>query len=539
MSKPTIHQANGDLGDRLIKPGYDNDAGSPDSKFYHNSIENLVNENKAKSRSVKQDQDTGEDCCFLGPLQASRVKSLNFEMWVSLHGDYNHVLHNYTRLQPARLRPVSLEDLVGWRESFPHLQMRLCQWGSQHCELILLNASFQLMQNFPPRQSKLGIGLELNFPPPLSQSMEWNCTTYIYQEGVLIADQTREVCRVSDSGNVKPFFQSQWWASTFTSLIEARKLAEESRDPKAIQLADEHSNKFLRSLSIMQELSATPSSIDTSLGSPPTTAVLLWQFSQPPPQVAGLTTWQNLVVPSSRLATHCALPELPALAMDCLDECSPNPDTFDSNNQFLSRHALPYCEYVEAMDEDFGQEYRALTPEPIPQDGYTHQSFDYAPTQALVLGAGETIDPMLETFNPSHGLCPTIEIHSAAPGNIFELPQFKDQSHPLTSMNLRTHQLLQERLGTDSHQSPTPTLLHSPLVRSQSPSLLSENLIERQHLWTHLEESTAALDLRASQSHEKPWVPHDEQDEALRAALEEVHSFSHSGSFVDLGMDDM
>ncbi len=130
----------------------------------------------------------------------------------------------------------------------------------------------------------------------------------------------------------------------------------------------------------------------------------------------------------------------------------------------------------------------------------------------------------------------------------------------MTSVNLRTHQLLQAgrggRLGTvtgpsesqHSHVSPTPTLLHSPLVRLQSPSLLSEVHLYQNSNWSsshHVEPSTTMAPLDLFEGHhpqDKPWMQQyhcgAEQDKALRAALEEVHSLSRSGSFIDLTMDD-
>ncbi len=246
-----------------------------------------------------EDSEETDDAFGVGMFSAEpktyNVQHLKFEMWVSLPDDWDHALHNYTRLQAVRLDAMPLENIRDWRQSFPRLESVIEEWPrTKPCDLIYLDASFRLMDEFPPRHSKLGIGLEVDFedrPWPgmddmndVEESKEWTCLTHMYQGGQLISEPAHEECRTSGRGNVKPFFQSKWWASIFTCLTEARKLAEDSKDPRTVELANERSHEFFGKLTIMQEIFATrnrrgsDNNNPTRRRKPTRMGILLWRF---------------------------------------------------------------------------------------------------------------------------------------------------------------------------------------------------------------------------------------------------------------------
>ncbi|EXJ68507.1 uncharacterized protein A1O5_08300 [Cladophialophora psammophila CBS 110553] len=415
--------------DRLIKPGDEDDTGpSEGHKFYHNSIEHMVNEQKARSKArqhsdaVWDDELDGTADSFVsasptgGLATTQRVERLNFEMWVSSPIDHERALHYYTGLKSTKLAPFPLEELVGWRLSFPHLKS-LVDHGKRlsNCDLILLNASFRLMEDFPPRHSKLGICLELKYPDRLwtdshheAGVKKWSCVTYMYRGGVLITEPTCEECQTPDHWRIRPFFQSKWWASTFTSLTEARKVAEDSKDPEAIDLANEQSRNFFRGLSIMQEIYVVRYSNSSDFGdsmkreSRRRTAILLWQFSQAPADSAGTTTWQNLIAPPDRLETNSPFPDgvemsLPPLSMDSIVDCSPGVGSFESSTrQFQPQHSMPYNLYPGSMDEELCQDgFMAMKHEQLHGFGHLQLSFDVASNHEF-----SGLDPSIhDTFN--------------------------------------------------------------------------------------------------------------------------------------------
>ncbi|OAG38441.1 hypothetical protein AYO21_07263 [Fonsecaea monophora] len=393
--------------DRLIKPGDDDDTNPAEGhKFYHNSIEHMVNEQKARSKAgdaLWEDELEGHADSFVsGTVQsdmtiAPRVERLDFEMWVSSPVNHETALHYYTGQKPTKLLSFPLEELAEWRTSFPHLKS-LVDHGKRldNCDLILLNASFKLMEDFPPRHSKLGICFELKYPDLLwkvsqqdARLIKWFCVTYMYREGVLITEPTREECQTQGHCRIQPFFQSKWWASTFTSLTEARKVAEDSRDPEAVDLATSQSRDFFRGLSIMQEIymvrSPHSSDFDDTLRreTRKRTAILLWQFSQAPTDSVGSTTWQTLIPPPDRLATNSPFPHgvemsLPPLSMDSIVDCSPGINSFENTQQFQPEHGMAYDLYPNTMDEELCQDGFMTLKQESPLHDFSHlpSSFD-------------------------------------------------------------------------------------------------------------------------------------------------------------------
>ncbi|KAL2414697.1 Conidiophore development regulator abaA [Exophiala dermatitidis] len=424
--------------DRLIKPSDDEETSPTEGhKFYHNSIEHMVNEHKALKGQMHQQGDfnfeepgDGDKQAQSGSSEIINLQGLTFEMWVSQPDDWEHALHHYTRLQDFRLDHLPLEDILGWQVTFPHLSDIVDAWsGENQCEVILLNASFQLMQDFPPRHSKLGIGLELDFLDQDQQWMtmsrmddfkEWTCTTHIYQDGHEVSDSAQEECRAAGQGKIKPFFQSRWWASTFTSLTEAKKLAEDSKDPAYIELAHQHSSNFLCGLSIMQEICALDTRQSGGRGSSRKArkrmALLLWRFSEAPPGSSGTTTWQSVWLPHSYgltsnnttlSSTGTGLPSLPDLG------------SFDHSTQFLSQNDVSYNLYLGSMDEELCQDgFMSFKPEDMSDSvGHLTSSFQLPSSRPGFLPSCGDLGPLAGNMDTSHG------DHSIEPANMFELPQ--------------------------------------------------------------------------------------------------------------------
>lgn len=461
----------------------------------------MVNEQKALGGSMLRDRfrpggsqnsDDGHGLSQLpGCVQGYNVHRVEFEMWVSRPDEWDQALHNYTRLQGDQLGPMPLENLNDWRQSFPHLQTITNDWSaSSRCDLILLDASFQLMGDFPPPHSKLGIGLEVDFLDATWSTFQcvdwlknWTCVTHTYQDGHDIAPPTYEECRSSGRCSVKPFFQSKWWASKFMSLTEGKKLAEDSKDVKAIELANARTRDFFRSLTIMQEIFAVPSQDGEYKGRrvrhPKRMAILLWKFSQASPEFAGTTTWQSLIPTPDRLATNSPMPpatetDLPPLALDTMFDCSPSFGSFEHNTHFASHPNLSYDMYPEAIDGELCQDgFMALKAEHIADFDHLQSSFEMAAAQEFMPDAH--VDRMHNVFDVSHGgPDAVIEGQSMEAGNLFGLSQLlrqqgspsdlrfsledppNDATHclghlqdpPLTRFHVKSHRALQEQLGT-------------------------------------------------------------------------------------------
>ncbi|KAK5047583.1 hypothetical protein LTR84_006680 [Exophiala bonariae] len=563
--------------DLLIKPTrLSGEVGSSDGrKYYHNSIEHLVKQQKAtrhrgrryllqRHRFNSTDQDSGwepdsNDSMLDSMLDLFSLQHMKFEMWVSPPGDPEHAIHKYTKLQTATESRISmpLENIIDWRLSFPHLQNNMKEWsGPAPGEIVILDVSFQLMDNFPPPHSKLGIGFELEFGSEdkallnsATQELKychWHSVTFVYQNGEQIREPMAEQCIVSKHGQVRPIFQSRWWASTFTSLTETKRLAEDSKDPAAIEAANERVGEFFQSLTIMQEIWATPPG-ETGNPLPKLMAILLWKFSEAPAGFLGSTLWQKLIAPPERFATNSPLPPeaelgMPPLAMDALIQVDPSNAPFMSENFFFGdpdacRPSHLHHPRIEDDIEIDPEGFLSFKPLDRPDLARADATFD------STAGIESTFDHLHDTTNHyafglkvPNGLGRPSHDKDSTSANIFEMPRSalgmpdsskasyilldhmagsptsstKAHGPPLARFDRKYHTVLQEQLGMESgphddHQLSGGT----PKSSDQSPVCKSEV--------DEAEEIQNAMSF-GSNNHE-PWNEVDDQDQALRSAL--------------------
>jgi hypothetical protein len=295
------------------------------------------------------------------------VSKLNFAMWVSppnpAPNQMTDQLHRYTevRCDDSSPQPALLESTKNWRMSFPHLALIVEHTSlSQCCDVILLDASFRLMADFPPPACKLGINLELDFRHPMANmkalselhDWKWICVTRMYEHGKCF-QQTHHHCdqnkQKMETGKVAPSFESKYWAEKFVNLIEKQRAAEESGNEGAISAANEKSRNFFNGLSAMQELVAyAPHEVpllDTQPKPPQgkRMAILLWRFSQAQAGQIGITTWQRLVPPPHRNTMNSPPPAqdmaFPPLTMDAMVEDMHDNPSLSTYRELKSQHS--------------------------------------------------------------------------------------------------------------------------------------------------------------------------------------------------------
>ncbi|KAL4739738.1 regulatory protein abaA [Aspergillus similis] len=267
------------------------------------------------------------------------IQGLSFDMWVSAPNKPDRIddaYHLYTRLQgDQRQAPMPLEDLKNWRVSFPHLSSSLSDVNDPlSCEIILLETNLELMDDFPPMGSRLGIHLELDIAnptsgtaPTINQMENWTCSTYIYEDGRRTMEAYHNLTRPHTT-KVKPPFESSWWAKTFTKLTQDKREAESTGHH---HVADERARRYFHSLTAVQEIRATvPPSLrrlqNHYPGSPTEEskrmAIILWKFRQTRPNEVGTTTWRKLIISPDRALTNSPRPstaiDLPPLSLDSI-----------------------------------------------------------------------------------------------------------------------------------------------------------------------------------------------------------------------------
>ncbi|KAJ5574575.1 hypothetical protein N7450_008474 [Penicillium hetheringtonii] len=308
------------------------------------------------------------------------IHGFSFDMWVSAPQQANRIekaLHAYTRLQGDLHHPASpmpLEDVSGWRTSFPQLASTLDEMnGPLDCDIIMLEVNLELMTDFPPSGSRLGIQLDLDFGHPtagdvlmINQMDNWTCSTRLYDEGRELWETYHDLPK-PQSTKVKPLFESSWWAKLFTELTQDKRIAEDSGQPESIHATDERTRRFFRSLSAVQELRAVPSSsrrLSTQFQDHPgdeseRMAILVWKFRQTRPGEVGTTTWRRLIPPPDRTTTNSPRQssgvDLPPLSLDSILLNKPSQSVYQAPqphefNQQQVHHQTQWPMYHQSHD---------------------------------------------------------------------------------------------------------------------------------------------------------------------------------------------
>lgn len=253
------------------------------------------------------------------------IHGLSFDMWVSAPSKPDKIddaFHVYTRLQgDQRQAPMSLDDVRNWRMSYPHLNSSLSDVNDPlDCDIILLETNLELMDDFPPMGSRLGIHLELDMANPTSgsapmvnQMENWTCSTYIYEDGRRTMEAYHNLAQPHGT-KVKPPFESSWWAKTFTKLTQDKREAEGTGHYAS---ADDSTRRYYHSLTAVQEIRASVPSSHRRLQNPYSIspveeskrmAIILWKFRQTRPNEVGTTTWRKLVTSPDRGLTSSPKP---------------------------------------------------------------------------------------------------------------------------------------------------------------------------------------------------------------------------------------
>ncbi|PYH96372.1 TEA-domain-containing protein [Aspergillus ellipticus CBS 707.79] len=289
------------------------------------------------------------------------VNALGFDMWVSAPDKPDRIddaIHVYSQLQDDQrhpVAPVALRDIRDWQTSFPHLKSLMTNPSTPpECEIILVEANLELMNDFPPAHSKLGIHLELDFAqanagavPMVNQMENWSCKTYMYEGGQETYQGRQEVARPVHT-KVKPLFESKWWANLFTQLTQDQKMAERAGHHHA----PEQAREFLRSLSVVQEIRATVPYSSRRMSNPYSghpvderkeVAILLWKFRQTRPGEVGTTTWRRVIPPSDhspKTAPGIDLPPLPFADTMMLNRPGPSAYHQTQPHELLHSHSV-------------------------------------------------------------------------------------------------------------------------------------------------------------------------------------------------------
>lgn len=337
------------------------------------------------------------------------------------------------------------------------------------------------MSDFPPKTSKLGLVLDLDFRNPdrdtikaLSELKFWSSVNHIYLGGRTIRRTEHKECQSAEFGLVKPFFEADWWASQFTKLTHKRKEAESSHDGYTISSADEHSRSLFRRLSIMQEVLASPFSEELPGMPRKRMAILLWVFTQANKGQAGITSWQKVNPPLPRealMSTHSPTvvgSTLPPFVLDSMVENSFDTSMMEDDfthhgaeaNVTLSPSLFASNTYHSGFTPIQNMNHEQLKFYDFTSTGFTPRLNDYGNHKDDLLFGFDTATSSTQqnlSYQPSAAAFDQLSSeHNSALGftnaQAFHARDTAEASIPdrrqcLANFDVSTHQMLQAQLG--------------------------------------------------------------------------------------------
>ncbi|KAL2868819.1 transcription factor AbaA [Aspergillus lucknowensis] len=476
-------------------------------------------------------------------MHINAVQGLSFDMWVSAPNKPDRIedaFHVYTRLQgDQRQAPMPLEELKNWRASFPHLNLSLLDIHDPlNCEIILLEANLELMDDFPPMGSRLGIHLELDIANPTSgsalmtnQMENWTCGTYIYEDGRRTMEAYHNLTKPHTT-KIKPPFESSWWAKSFTRLTQDKREAENSGH---LHAAEERTRRYFHTLTAVQEIRASvPPSLrrlhcqysESSGIESRRMAVILWKFRQTRPNEVGTTTWRKLITSLDRTLTNSPRPtnaiDLPPLSLESILLSKPTPSMYQApQNHDILQHTgssqqhwplyQPSHDHVASLYNSAGA-FDFLNSITKPEEGLPDKT-----------ASSSVLDPF-PSLQPQASSQPTsLNGSSGAP----EMLQIPDLSLPHTNLGSyglghESHYLPSHHHGGSLHDTNGSNALSSYFV----PSSQSLDEIGHSHAAWSTPNTTIPGDSSGGNYHHLPFTS---SDHSLAVSRESHHGNSFEG----------
>lgn len=326
----------------------------------------------------------------VGPNWSSfpTIRGVRFEMSLSKKetGDVPlRVLHTYSSIQSEKASaPRLLDDVVDWRTFFPPLSAFHYQ-GRIDCPIFLFDTNLSLTNNYPEPGTPLSIDLSVDIAQGMAFT-DWQSHTRFYEERGRLVDlgkfheeeaqrlygehsrserletlkspwRTLKCCPTkgtTDCWVSEIPLKSFWWVKLFSNIIQSKRAKEATDDIEAIKQEEEYAHQYLRGMSVMHEIWATP----RGCGDRPAqrVAILLWKFGKARKGEVATTSWRRLEPPASPFQVQSPTPpaQQPPLNLDTTVH-----DAMDR------RPAGPYGDYYNPQPSIFAENAEELLKETL------------------------------------------------------------------------------------------------------------------------------------------------------------------------------
>ncbi len=300
------------------------------------------------------------------------IRRVQFEMSSSKkQNDALQALHTYTSIQsetPSAPRP--LDDVVDWRTFFPPLSAFHYQ-GQIDCPIYLFDTSFCLTDNYPESGTALSIDISMDVAQG-NGFTDWQSHTRFYEERGRLVDLEKFYEEFDESqspwralkchptnGSADCWLKgiplkSQWWIRVFSKIIMRKRAAEDTKNPEAIKQEEDYAHRYLRGMSVMQEIWATPRGCENPQDQ--RVAILLWKFGKARKGEVATASWRRLEPPVSPFQVQS--PTSPA---------QQPPLTLDTtvHDSLVKRSTFPYGDYYNPQPSIFAENAEELLKETL------------------------------------------------------------------------------------------------------------------------------------------------------------------------------
>lgn len=240
-----------------------------------------------------------------GIASGPTIRTVKFDMTRCFVQPANHaqpprIHHRYTSIQSEMgSAPRPLDGVAQWRQKFPHFSV-LDNYG-QPTPIFLFESSLDLIEDDPKEKTSISVTFEVDFAQAACYR-DWIQRTHVSDMTGHTDFLEKELSPAasldnSDQSLTLPLhFRASYWAQTISVLLGRYQAARQAglADQRN---HDEHSRRFVNSISLMQELWATPATSPAS--QPQRMAVLLWKFQQTHGSETPTTSWRRLNAPNA------------------------------------------------------------------------------------------------------------------------------------------------------------------------------------------------------------------------------------------------
>lgn len=430
-------------------------------------------------------------------------------------------IHTFTRLsERPRRADVRINDARQWRKHYPELAFMTSVF--EHCDLIVCDASIQLMTEQLPKAAELAIQFELmsEYPPDEYDSFE--CRTRFFDDGRLthqLNESRNPIPESCASFRYNPgtrrldtvTFGSSFWARRMFYLAKHLRDARSLEDKTERRKIENHVRQNLHSLTATQEIYVTKGD-----SKPQRVLVLFWRFSQTHNNHGGQTTFCNIIYS-------------PSLTLPIQHQMSTLPDDDGKDTKDICTHPQQYAT----------PPFDLATHQPYP----TH-SFDLDTLSSMGLDGAFSntcsAPSMTTDLSTTHSLPSISHSHDASHG---DAQKHEDTDMEFTGGKVNINMMLEPPLNLESyggygdphgHHNQTHSQQHQH-PRQHSHDHTHENLnLNPLAALTHLDPSASSINAFDDLGIFRPWPSYPELLDRIEG-VESVGAGSGAGAGQVLG----